>query len=151
DREDKDDQDKDQDEEEETDRPELHLEGVERFASEADADAALAELAALVPLPTFETKEVTALEKERAKSMGIPDWLAHPTLIEPGETNNRTIFERQFWFSGELIKQCRKAGIEECFAVQTAVIPVLMRARHLGDIRKAPGDLCVSAPTGSGK
>ncbi|KAG0289110.1 ATP-dependent RNA helicase dbp6 [Linnemannia gamsii] len=154
--EDKDDQDdkdqeKDQDEEEEADRPELHLEGVERFASEADADAALAELAALVPLPTFETKEVTALEKERAKSMGIPDWLAHPTLIEPGETNNRPISERQFGFSERLIKQCRKAGIEECFAVQTAVIPVLMRARHLGDIRKAPGDLCVSAPTGSGK
>jgi hypothetical protein len=145
------DQDKDQDEEEEADRPELHLEGVERFASEAEADAALAELAALVPLPTFETKEVTALEKERAKSMGIPDWLAHPTLIEPGETNNRPISERQFGFSERLIKQCRKAGIEECFAVQTAVIPVLMRARHLGDIRKAPGDLCVSAPTGSGK
>lgn len=141
----------DQGEEEEEDRPALELEGVERFASEAAADAALAELAALVPLPTFETKEITALEKERAKSMGIPDWLAHPTLIEPGESNNRPIEDQQFGFSERLIKQCKKAGIEECFAVQTAVIPVLMRARHLGDIRKAPGDLCVSAPTGSGK
>ncbi|KAK3805081.1 MAG: P-loop containing nucleoside triphosphate hydrolase protein [Linnemannia elongata] len=83
--------------------------------------------------------------------MGIPDWLAHPTLIEPGESNNRPIEDQQFGFSERLIKQCKKAGIEECFAVQTAVIPVLMRARHLGDIRKAPGDLCVSAPTGSGK
>ncbi|KAF9314666.1 ATP-dependent RNA helicase dbp6 [Linnemannia elongata] len=152
DAEDKEDQDKqDQEEEDEEDRPALELEGVERFASEAAADAALAELAALVPLPTFETKEITALEKERAKSMGIPDWLAHPTLIEPGESNNRPIEDQQFGFSERLIKQCRKAGIEECFAVQTAVIPVLMRARHLGDIRKAPGDLCVSAPTGSGK
>lgn len=152
DTEDKEDQDKqDQEEEDEEDRPALELEGVERFASEAAADAALAELAALVPLPTFETKEITALEKERAKSMGIPDWLAHPTLIEPGESNNRPIEDQQFGFSERLIKQCRKAGIEECFAVQTAVIPVLMRARHLGDIRKAPGDLCVSAPTGSGK
>ncbi|KAF9153609.1 ATP-dependent RNA helicase dbp6 [Linnemannia schmuckeri] len=145
----KDDQDKDQKEEE--DRPALHLEGVDRFESEAAADAALAELAALVPLPTFETKEITALEKERAKSMGIPDWLAHPTLIEPDESNNRPITSKEFGFSERLIKQCRKAGIEECFAVQTAVIPVLMRARHLGDIRRAPGDLCVSAPTGSGK
>lgn len=150
DAEDKDDQDN-QDQEEEEDRPALELEGIERFASEAAADAALAELAALVPLPTFETKEITALEKERAKSMGIPDWLAHPTLIEPGESNNRPIEDQQFGFSERLIKQCKKAGIEECFAVQTAVIPVLMRARHLGDIRKAPGDLCVSAPTGSGK
>ncbi|KAG0209322.1 ATP-dependent RNA helicase dbp6 [Mortierella sp. NVP41] len=130
-------------------RPELQLDGVERFADEAAADAALAELAALVPLPTFETKEISATEKERAKSMGIPDWLAHPTLIEP-ETNT-PIAAPMFGFSNRLIKQCKKAGIEECFAVQTAVIPVLMRARHLGDIRKAPGDLCVSAPTGSGK
>lgn len=150
DKESQDNQDQEEEEDEE-DRPALELEGVERFASEAAADAALAELAALVPLPTFETKEITALEKERAKSMGIPDWLAHPTLIEPGESNNRPIEDQQFGFSERLIKQCKKAGIEECFAVQTAVIPVLMRARHLGDIRKAPGDLCVSAPTGSGK
>ncbi|KAG0260404.1 ATP-dependent RNA helicase dbp6 [Linnemannia exigua] len=154
--EDKDEQDLDQDEDEDQeddnkDRPVLELDGVERFADEAAADAALAELAALVPLPTFETKEITALEKERAKSMGIPDWLAHPTLIEPSEKSNRPITEPMFGFSDRLIKQCKKAGIEECFAVQTAVIPVLMRARHLGDIRRAPGDLCVSAPTGSGK
>ncbi|KAI8605394.1 P-loop containing nucleoside triphosphate hydrolase protein [Dissophora ornata] len=81
--------------------------------------------------------------------MGIPDWLAHPTTIEP-ETNT-PIEASMFGFSQRLIKQCKKTGIEECFAVQTAVIPVLMRARHLGDVRKAPGDLCVSAPTGSGK
>ncbi|KAK3845026.1 MAG: P-loop containing nucleoside triphosphate hydrolase protein, partial [Linnemannia gamsii] len=153
---DKDEQDRDQDQDEDQeddneDRPVLELDGVERFADEAAADAALADLAALVPLPTFETKEITALEKERAKSMGIPDWLAHPTLIEPSEKSNRPITEPMFGFSDRLIKQCKKAGIEECFAVQTAVIPVLMRARHLGDIRRAPGDLCVSAPTGSGK
>ncbi|KAF9130619.1 ATP-dependent RNA helicase dbp6 [Mortierella sp. 14UC] len=143
-------QDQDEDQEDE-DRPALQLDGVERFADEAAADAALAELAALVPLPTFETKEITALEKERAKSMGIPDWLAHPTMIDPSDKSNRPIEDAMFGFSERLIKQCKKAGIEECFAVQTAVIPVLMRARHLGDIRKAPGDLCVSAPTGSGK
>ncbi|KAF9290207.1 ATP-dependent RNA helicase dbp6 [Mortierella alpina] len=118
------------------------------FADEAAVDAALADLA-LVPLPSFETKEISAVERERAKSMGIPDWLANPTQIEP-ETNT-SIDAAMFGFSPRLIKQCRKAGIEECFAVQTAVIPVLMRARHLGDIRKPPGDLCVSAPTGSGK
>ncbi|KAF9914978.1 ATP-dependent RNA helicase dbp6 [Lobosporangium transversale] len=113
-------------------------------------DAALADIeSALVPLPTFEVKEITAEEKERAKSMGIPDWLAHPIKIEP-ETNT-PIDAPMFRLSSRLIKQCKKAGITECFAVQTAVIPVLMRARHLGDIRKAPGDLCVSAPTGSGK
>ncbi|KAF9192404.1 ATP-dependent RNA helicase dbp6 [Haplosporangium sp. Z 767] len=122
--------------------------GIKQFVDDATMDAALADLA-LVPLPTFETKEISAKERERAKSMGIPDWLAHPTKIEP--EINTPIDASMFGFSSRLIKQCRKAGIEECFAVQTAVIPVLMRARHLGDIRKAPGDLCVSAPTGSGK
>jgi len=121
---------------------------MKKFLDDAAADAALADLA-LVPLPSFEAKEISATEKERAKSMGVPDWLAHPTKIEPD--TNTPIEAPMFGFSPRLIKQCKKAGIEDCFAVQTAVIPVLMRARHLGDIRKAPGDLCVSAPTGSGK
>lgn len=134
----------------EADKDEIptEIDGVKQHLDEAEVDAALADLA-LVPLPTFEVKEITATERERAKSMGIPDWLAHPTKIEP--EINTPIDSPMFGFSQRLIKQCHKAGIEECFAVQTAVIPVLMRARHLGDIRKAPGDLCVSAPTGSGK
>lgn len=134
----------------ESDKDEIstEIDGVKQHVDEAEVDAALADLA-LVPLPTFEVKEITATERERAKSMGIPDWLAHPTKIEP--EINTPIDSPMFGFSQRLIKQCHKAGIEECFAVQTAVIPVLMRARHLGDIRKAPGDLCVSAPTGSGK
>ncbi|KAF9974766.1 ATP-dependent RNA helicase dbp6, partial [Modicella reniformis] len=125
------------------------IDGVKQFMDDAAADAALADIAALVPLPTFEVKEISAAERERAKSMGIPDWLAHPTKIDP--EINTPIDVPLFGFSPRLIKQCKKAGIQECFAVQTAVIPVLMRSRHLGDIRKAPGDLCVSAPTGSGK
>lgn len=138
------------DQEFEADKDEIptEIDGVKQHVDEAEVDAALADLA-LVPLPTFEVKEITATERERAKSMGIPDWLAHPTKIEP--EINTPIDSPMFGFSQRLIKQCHKAGIEECFAVQTAVIPVLMRARHLGDIRKAPGDLCVSAPTGSGK
>ncbi|KAG0337383.1 ATP-dependent RNA helicase dbp6 [Podila horticola] len=137
----------DQDEADKDEIP-TEIDGVKQHVDEAEVDAALADLA-LVPLPTFEVKEITATERERAKSMGIPDWLAHPTKIEP--EINTPIDSPMFGFSQRLIKQCQKAGIEECFAVQTAVIPVLMRARHLGDIRKAPGDLCVSAPTGSGK
>ncbi|KAF9365249.1 ATP-dependent RNA helicase dbp6 [Mortierella sp. NVP85] len=128
---------------------EYEIDGVKQYMDDAAADAALAEIAALVPLPTFEVKEISAAERERAKSMGIPDWLAHPTKIDP--EINTAIDSPMFGFSSRLIKQCKKAGIQECFAVQTAVIPVLMRAKHLGDIRKAPGDLCVSAPTGSGK
>ncbi|KAF9344702.1 ATP-dependent RNA helicase dbp6 [Mortierella sp. AD094] len=155
----------DQDMEEEDDDKELNqqgskddtedqeIDGVKQFMDDAATEAALADLessfSALVPLPTFEAKEISATERERAKSMGIPDWLAHPHKVEPD--TNTPIDAPMFGFSPRLIKQCKKAGIEECFAVQTAVIPVLMRARHLGDIRKAPGDLCVSAPTGSGK
>ncbi|KAG0039158.1 ATP-dependent RNA helicase dbp6, partial [Podila clonocystis] len=139
--------DQDQDEADKDEIP-TEIDGVKQHVDEAEVDAALADLA-LVPLPSFEVKEITATERERAKSMGIPDWLAHPTKIEP--EINTPIDSPMFGFSQRLIKQCHKAGIEECFAVQTAVIPVLMRARHLGDIRKAPGDLCVSAPTGSGK
>ncbi|KAG0227074.1 ATP-dependent RNA helicase dbp6 [Actinomortierella wolfii] len=124
-------------------------EGERKVMTAEEEKAALDDIAALVPLPTFEVKEVSAEELKLAKSMGVPNWLAHPTTIEPDI--NTPIESPIFGFSPRLIKQCHKAGITECFAVQTAVIPVLLRARHLGDIRKAPGDLCVSAPTGSGK
>ncbi|KAG0258649.1 ATP-dependent RNA helicase dbp6 [Actinomortierella ambigua] len=120
-----------------------------KMMSAEEEQAALDGIAALVPLPTFEVKEVSAEELKMAKSMGVPAWLAQPTTIEPDV--NTPIESPIFGFSPRLVKQCHKAGITECFAVQTAVIPVLLRARHLGDIRKAPGDLCVSAPTGSGK
>lgn len=35
--------------------------------------------------------------------------------------------------------------------VQMAVIPVFLRRQALYDTRRVPGDLCISAPTGSGK
>ncbi|KAI0649271.1 DEAD-domain-containing protein [Trametes meyenii] len=56
--------------------------------------------------------------------------------------------------SEKMRKRLEDLGITELFAVQTAVVPLLLsspRARSLYRPYDPPEDLCVSAPTGSGK
>ncbi|RUS19302.1 hypothetical protein BC937DRAFT_87698 [Endogone sp. FLAS-F59071] len=103
----------------------------------------------LQPLPDFQPKLPTAAEMAAIKSMGIPDWLAHPKIFAP-ETAT-PVEDSDFGLSDQLVRRCKELGIEEFFAVQTAVIPIFLRSRSLSDTHRPPGDLCVSAPTGSGK
>ncbi|CAG8582813.1 13565_t:CDS:10, partial [Racocetra persica] len=103
----------------------------------------------LQAFPTFERPKQTPQEIAAVKSLGIPDWLANPTIVESDST--KTIDDPSISLSERLIKRCKALGIQECFAVQTAVIPLLLHSRNLSDTHKSPGDICVSAPTGSGK
>ncbi|CAG8521870.1 6839_t:CDS:10 [Acaulospora morrowiae] len=103
----------------------------------------------LLALPEIEQPEQTPQEAAAVKLLGIPDWLAHPIIIEPDVT--QSIDHPSLGLSERLVKRCKALGIYECFAVQTAVIPLLVRSRSLSDVHQSPGDICVSAPTGSGK
>ncbi|CAG8508810.1 18283_t:CDS:2, partial [Racocetra fulgida] len=103
----------------------------------------------LLAFPTFERPKQTPQEIAVVKSLGIPDWLANPTIVESDST--KTIDDPSIGLSERLIKRCKALGIQECFAVQTAVIPLLIHSRNLSDTHKSPVDICVSAPTGSGK
>ncbi|KAI8150173.1 P-loop containing nucleoside triphosphate hydrolase protein [Fennellomyces sp. T-0311] len=82
------------------------------------------------------------------RNMGIPDWLLMPTVISPNESCE---LDKLSGLSDHLIQRCRELGFSNFFAVQLAVIPVFLRRQALYDTRRSPGDLCVSAPTGSGK
>ncbi|CAG8568687.1 10965_t:CDS:2, partial [Scutellospora calospora] len=104
---------------------------------------------ALQAFPTFNRPKQTPQETAAVKLLGIPDWLANPTIVDPDLT--KTIDHPSIGLSERMIKRCKTLGIQECFAVQTAVIPLLIRFRNLSDTHKSPGDICVSAPTGSGK
>ncbi|CAG8703366.1 18580_t:CDS:2, partial [Dentiscutata erythropus] len=106
-------------------------------------------LPTLQAFPTFNRPKQTPQEIAAVKLLGIPDWLANPTIVDSNST--KAIDHLSIGLSERLIKRCKALGIQECFAVQTAVIPLLIHSRNLSDTHKSPGDICVSAPTGSGK
>jgi len=53
--------------------------------------------------------------------------------------------------SNASVTRLEEMGIKELFAVQAAVLPILLEQRHLYLPTSPPRDVCVSAPTGSGK
>ncbi|KAI0768064.1 DEAD-domain-containing protein [Trametes elegans] len=76
-----------------------------------------------------------------------------PTTALPLEASQDASDERT-GLSGKMRRRLHDLGITELFAVQTAVVPMLLsssRARSLYRPYDPPEDLCVSAPTGSGK
>ncbi|KAL4786338.1 P-loop containing nucleoside triphosphate hydrolase protein [Aspergillus varians] len=81
-------------------------------------------------------------EAEKPTYSSLPAWLAHPL---------RTSDETKAKFSDlgiepKLLRVLEDNGYKEAFAVQSAVIPLLLKGP-----RSHSGDLCVSAATGSGK
>ncbi|KAI8068470.1 P-loop containing nucleoside triphosphate hydrolase protein [Gongronella butleri] len=89
----------------------------------------------------------TQQEIEILRNMGIPEWLLQPTVVKPEEG----CALEDVGLSPSLVERCQEQGIDRFFAVQMKVIPVFLRRQALYDSRHAPGDLCISAPTGSGK
>lgn len=72
----------------------------------------------------------------------LPAWLAEPLRVS---AEKRTKFS-ELGIDTKLLSVLEDNGYKEAFAVQSAVIPLLLRGpqRH-------SGDLCISAATGSGK
>ncbi|CAH1768151.1 11385_t:CDS:10, partial [Entrophospora sp. SA101] len=104
----------------------------------------------LQAFPCFHQQKLTPEEISSSKMLGIPDWLANPTII-----NSSSVYSiddnNSLGLSERLINHCKSLGITEFFAVQASVIPLLLRNKNLYDLHKSFGDICVSAPTGSGK
>jgi ATP-dependent RNA helicase DDX51/DBP6 len=87
------------------------------------------------PEPVPETTNQTAFT-------ALPPWLATPIKISP---HKRASFA-ELGVPGEAIQILKSKGFEEAFAVQAAVLPILLPgAQH------QRGDVLVSAATGSGK
>lgn len=98
-----------------------------------------AELHALEPLPQPEP----ILESDGKPTFSaLPDWLASPIRVSPSSTASFSDLGLQ----PEAIKVLQNKGFKNAFAVQAAVLPLL-----LSKDRRERGDLLVSAATGSGK
>ncbi|KAH8667944.1 P-loop containing nucleoside triphosphate hydrolase protein [Tricladium varicosporioides] len=93
----------------------------------------------LIPLPQPEpVPELPTLPI----SSSLPPWLAKPLRVTPSTTAHFA----DLGISSEIVDQLSLKGFKEAFAVQAAVLPILLP----GSSQKH-GDVVVSAATGSGK
>lgn len=93
----------------------------------------------LVPLPQPEpVPEAPPL----SISASLPAWLASPIRVSPTATAPFT----QVGVEGDIAEKLQKKGLKDAFAVQGAVLPLLLPGASQQD-----GDIVVSAATGSGK
>ncbi|KAJ6160328.1 hypothetical protein N7470_003724 [Penicillium chermesinum] len=93
----------------------------------------------LEPLPQPENPPEV---EETPTYSSLPAWLANPIRTSAKE---RAPFS-ELGIKPELLHTLEQNGYKEAFAVQSAVIPLLLEGG-----KAHPGDLCISAATGSGK
>lgn len=89
-----------------------------------------------IPLPPSE------VEVNVAPFVALPSWLSKPVSVA---ASSETSF-KELKIDPHLEKNLHQKGYSHALAVQTGVLPLL-----LPTIAQHPGDLCVSAATGSGK
>jgi ATP-dependent RNA helicase DDX51/DBP6 len=97
------------------------------------------ELHDLVPLPQ---PEPVAKPPILSAATSLPPWLASPIRVLPTATAPFS----EIGIENDISKVLQKRGFIEAFAVQAAVLPLLLP----GNLQQ-PGDILVSAATGSGK
>ncbi|KAF7164258.1 hypothetical protein CNMCM5623_008898 [Aspergillus felis] len=93
----------------------------------------------LEPLP--QPEQITE-ETEKPSYSSLPAWLAKPVR----ESASKRARFSDLGIDSNLLRILEDHGYKEAFAVQSTVIPLLLQGR-----RRHPGDLCISAATGSGK
>ncbi|KAL1839311.1 hypothetical protein VTJ49DRAFT_1639 [Mycothermus thermophilus] len=92
----------------------------------------------LEPLPQ---PEPVILDQSKVTYETLPPWLASPVRVAPDTTKPFT----ELGISPESSKVLESKGFKDAFAVQTAVLPLLLPSPD------RQGDVVVAAPTGSGK
>ncbi|XP_071796140.1 ATP-dependent RNA helicase DDX51-like [Asterias amurensis] len=94
-------------------------------------------------------------KKKQKVTRVLPDWLAHPMLIEHDLQKHSVDVDKMKQLDSLLVKRLQDDGVMRLFPVQRHVIPVILDSVKLGiqtgDVGYRPRDVCVSAPTGSGK
>ncbi|XP_026715738.1 ATP-dependent RNA helicase DDX51 [Athene cunicularia] len=85
----------------------------------------------------------------------LPQWLAQPKLVQKRIKDNLIPIGDVPGIHPWLLKKLQMNGIESFFPVQAEVIPAILQSASNGYLMGRggyrPRDICVSAPTGSGK
>jgi ATP-dependent helicase YprA (DUF1998 family) len=80
----------------------------------------------------------------------LPYWLSHPNSVSRNLQSHSFPVEKQIWLNDSLKSTLKSEGITHLFPVQAEVIPFILKEHSLSHCLW-PHDVCVSAPTGSGK
>ncbi|XP_028176368.1 probable ATP-dependent RNA helicase Dbp73D [Ostrinia furnacalis] len=80
----------------------------------------------------------------------LPYWLSHPYSVSRNLQNKLHAIADQTWLHSTLKSTLESDGISHLFPVQAEVIPFILQEHELPQ-PLWPHDICVSAPTGSGK
>ncbi|CAH2102690.1 unnamed protein product [Euphydryas editha] len=92
----------------------------------------------------------TDFEKKTKIDRVLPYWLSHAYSVSKDLQTLTCSVEKQIWLDDTLKATLLKEGVTHFFPVQEQVIPFIIKEHKLpGPFR--PHDICVSAPTGSGK
>ncbi|KAM4763584.1 ATP-dependent RNA helicase DDX51 isoform 2-T2 [Cyanocitta cristata] len=85
----------------------------------------------------------------------LPQWLAQPKRVQKRIKDNLCPIRDVPGIHPRLLKKLQMNGIESFFPVQAEVIPAILQSASNGYLMGRggyrPKDICVSAPTGSGK
>ncbi|XP_062360124.1 ATP-dependent RNA helicase DDX51 isoform X2 [Cinclus cinclus] len=85
----------------------------------------------------------------------LPQWLAQPKRVQKRIRDNLCPIREVPGIHPRLLKKLQMNGIESFFPVQAEVIPAILQSASNGYLMGRggyrPKDICVSAPTGSGK
>lgn len=104
-----------------------------------DEPEAPVETHGLVPLPQPEQIPDAV---DRPTFSALPPWLANPIVVASSDS----IAFQSLSISPSVLASLEKKGYSKAFAVQSAVLPLLLPGP-----KQDPGDVCISASTGSGK
>ncbi|CAG8478998.1 2286_t:CDS:10, partial [Paraglomus brasilianum] len=117
----------------------------------SEPSTSLASAQPLQAFPKFVPRVLSQQAKLQLKKLGLPAWLANPIIVDPSKSE--TIDKINVKLSQSTLDNCQTLGITEFFAVQTAVLPLLLKDKthSLYSSHGQFGDICISAPTGSGK
>ncbi|KAI6088774.1 P-loop containing nucleoside triphosphate hydrolase protein [Hypoxylon rubiginosum] len=111
-----------------------------------DVDANVPDVQGLQPLPQ---PEPIVEDTTKPSYETLPPWLAKPIRVSPQAIAPFTQFglSPELGISPEVEEKLAANGYKEAFAIQTAVIPLLLPHHD----KSMHGDILVSAATGSGK
>ena len=119
-----------------TDQSTVAAEGDQGKEQEETTDVELHGLELLPqPPPVKEDRKVSALS-------ALPEWLQAPLLA----SSTDIVLFKDLPFHETILASLEKRGYSAAFAIQSAVIPMLLPGS-----KKYSGDICISAATGSGK
>lgn len=102
------------------------------------------------PLNEFKVLGVNEFEKKIKVQRVLPYWLSHPHIVSTNLQNLSCPVDKQDWLHSTLKSTLLSEGVSHLFPVQEQVIPFILK-QHEQPSPLWPHDVCVSAPTGSGK